>query len=154
MLLGWVITTVSSSATSPLWRDILLSRWQKPPPPLPCTRPIYAATEALIGGPSFLQLHVCVRHEGMRYDFVPLEPNRPSTALALLTGGGVDGVLRCRRVQPRAQPTRWVLLGHTSRRSEEMAAFAQQHCSVLTLSSNNCWTFARALLDYALDESH
>ena len=133
----------------PLWLALQLAPPAPAPPAAAGFVPVYAATEPLIGGPPFLALHVCVRHADLLIDFVPRRPTEVATGISLLSGGGVDGQIRCRPASVSAPSDRWRLLGYSARTSEEMEAYARRQPDMLSLRTNNCWTFARALIDYA-----
>eukprot|EP00966_Prymnesium_polylepis_P075340 1747455-Prymnesium_polylepis.2 len=111
---------------------------------------VYAATQPLIGGPPFLELHVCIRHGDLLVDFVPRRPTELGTAVGLLSGGDVDGQIRCRPAGKGADGDRWRLLGFSTRSNEDVEAFAREQRLALSLRSNNCWSFARAVVDYAI----
>ena len=114
-----------------LWRALLL------PASAPTSaggEPVYAALRPLVGGPAFLPLHVQIAHEGVVYDFLPAEPTAAATTSTLLVGGAVEGRIRCR---PTRAPRTWRLLGHTTRESADLRAFAERQDRALSLSANN-----------------
>ncbi|KAL1510143.1 hypothetical protein AB1Y20_006475 [Prymnesium parvum] len=134
----------------PLWLALPLSPAVTPlPPPAGAAYvPVYARTQPLIGGPSFLRLHVLVRHGLTTFEFIPARPRDPRAAAALLLGQAVDGRVRCAHVR-LAERGSWRLLGYSRRQSAEVEAFARRQPSRLSLLSNNCWTFARAVVEFA-----
>ena len=142
-----------TSPALPLWLALQLAPPALSAPAAPADRvPLYATTEPLIGGPAFLALHVCIRHGDLLIDFVPRRPTALETTAGLLSGGGVAGQIRCRPAGASVASERWRLLGYSARSTEEMEAYARRQSDVLSLRTNNCWTFARAVVDYAQSE--
>ena len=138
-----------------IWQAALL--WLAPAAsPLPTTPPteseIGAYFEPLVGGPRWLPLHVVVVADGMRFDFLPDAPQEPSTALALLTGGGTPGTVRCRPARPQSRGTRTVLLGTSAKSAADLEAFALSYPTSLSLGRNDCWSFACNLRRFACDD--
>ena len=130
-----------------MWGLLLRSLLMPPAPHLsPESRAIHVSFRPLIGGPAFLPIHVEMLHDGRVYDFLPQTPQDPTTAITLLSGGEVDGIVRCRPVRRM----RGRLIGHTKRSPEELQQFVAQHPLRLSLVSNSCWTFVAALADFAM----
>ena len=128
-----------------LWRALLLPA---APEAANAGTPVYAALRPLVGGPTFLPLHVQIRHEGVLFDFLPAEPTAAETTRTLLLAGAVEGNIRIRPTRARGP---WRLIGHTTRDQSELREFAQQQDSLLSLPANNCWTFAANVARFALD---
>ena len=135
--------------STPLWLTLQLSGPATAPYPLDGRVPVFAATQPLIGGPPFLELHVCIKHGDTLLDFVPRSPTEASTALRLLSGSGVDGLIRCRPAGADDASEAWRLLGYSRRSSEDMVVFARKRSRELALRTNNCWTFASSVVGYA-----
>jgi len=107
--------------------------------------------EPLVGGPRFLPLHVVVEHGEMEFDFLPVAPRAPSTALALLSGGATEGRIRCRPRTSRAAPR--ALVGMAIKEGVEISSYATELSMELRLQGNDCWTFAANLRDFACAEA-
>ena len=131
-----------------LWRELFLP---SSPPPATSNTPVYAGLRPLVGGPSFLPLHIEVAVGDTVYDFLPAEPTAMATTAALVTGQSVDGRIRLRSLKaPPAIPSpRWQLIAHTMKTSDELQSFAQEQPAALSLLSNNCFTFAARLVSFA-----
>ena len=143
-----------------LWRALLFaSPVPLAPPSAAAAVPLYAELQPLVGGPGWLPLHVALLHgdagrggEAVQLDFLPQHPTATATATALLTGGGVAGVVRCRkRSSPRRPARRAVLLGYTTKTADALARFAETRPPQLQLLRNDCWTFAAAVARHALE---
>jgi len=134
---------------SPLW---LLRTSLSPPsgPSAPDEKPLFIGLRPLVGGPSFLPLHVEVAAHDLVFDFLPENPTAGSTTAALALGQGVAGSIRVRPLRSECKPPRWRLIGYTSRPAEELSAHANSQPSELRLLDNNCWTFAASLTRYAV----
>jgi len=130
-----------------LWLAALLP----PPLPLPAVRGTAVAirTYPLIGMPSWspLRLHVAVACGDTVYDFVPDDATSPATLARLLSGKSVGATIRCR---PRRPTDRWRVVGSTTRTAGELGAWVDSYPGELDLGGNNCWTFASALVRFAL----
>ena len=136
-----------------LWQA-LLGASSVAPPRASNNVPVYATLRPLVGGPTWLPLHVQLACNGTIYDFLPESPTDALTTQTLLTGGACDGVIRIRRKSLDGERAAWRLLGYTTRESKELRSFAERQDSSLSLLSNNCFTFASMLAQYALvDES-
>ena len=121
-----------------LWRALLLPTATSPPANLEAATPVYATLRPLVGGPKFLPIHVQIAAHDEAYDFLPAEPTALSTTTTLLSGGAVDGLIRCRPVRTlgdRRVP--WRIIGYTNRASEQLRTFAQGCESQLSLPTNN-----------------
>lgn len=147
--------TISSFGATPmfmLWKALLLPAVAPPSTALDGSTAVYAALRPLVGGPKLLPLHVQIANEGTLFDFLPANPTAADTTASLLSGAAVDGKIRCRPVRSLGRDPTWRLIGHTSRASSELLAFAEQQPRSLSLVSNNCWTFASNLASFAVDE--
>ena len=131
---------------------LLLSPVVPPPPPTPDSRPVRAALRPLIGAPPFLKLHVVVEVGGRCFDKIPEEPKSLRGAVALLTGGSIEGRSRQRPADAEESRGGWVLLGYTTRSSPELDEFAATCPSELTLLRDDCWTHAARVARFALSE--
>ena len=126
-----------------LWRALLQPATAPPsasssvPSSVPSSTPVYAALRPLLGGPSFLPLHVQIAHEGTLYDFLPSNPLAPVTTASLLTGQAVEGSIRCRPVRSVGRDPTWRRIGYTARTSNDLLAFAEQQERSLSLTDNN-----------------
>ena len=124
----------------------------------------------LIGGPSFLPLHVQVLLEGIddsgdekgeQYllDFIPSNPSDPDTLSALMTGSYVPGKYRFRphptNLMKPAVDLADVPL-HTPVTPEDIENFIKTQRVDLHLLTNNCWSFAINFSLWVLrrDDSH
>lgn len=110
------------------------------------TRPVHLRTQPLVGGPSFLKLHVQVAVGETVYDFLPKDPTAMSTTVALFTGNSVAGTVRSRALSTPASPPRWRLLGATKMQQPAVDQFVEQQTTELNLLSNSCWSFASRLV--------
>ena len=119
-----------------------------PPPPNAGDTPIYGRLQPLVGGPAFLPLHVQIAYNGTRYDFLPLDPTAPTTTSALLRGGSVEGEIRIASVPEESLSSRWQLIGYSGRPAADLRDFAEAQPTALSLRSNNCFTFGRALTEF------
>ncbi|CAB9501930.1 expressed unknown protein [Seminavis robusta] len=120
--------------------------------------PIQLECCPLIGGPSWLPLHVQVaivlpveeRQEESKYkfDFVPQQATEPATLLRLLTLKAVPGELRC--FAPRDDMATLPLDHSPAQLLVQQAQEFQNNQADpnLHLLRNNCWTFAWRLLRY------
>ena len=142
-----------------LWQAMLL------PPPLqpphvtteasPCAAlPVRAELQPLVGGPTWLPLHVVVLVGEVQYDFLPSSPQSQKTIVGLLSGRAVPGRVRARSHALAGSKRKRVLLGHTSVSHEDLQAFARTRTSRLRLFENDCWTFASAISAYALTDGN
>lgn len=147
IVLEGMLLTMLSPGRLPLWLTIPLSSSSPHAEPSPGYVPVYANLQPLVGGPRFLCVHVCVLHNNTLLDFLPSRPSDFSVALHLLSGATVDGMVRCRPAQ--AERETWRLLGYSTRTSEEVIRFAREQPTLLSLRTNNCWTFARKIIDFA-----
>jgi hypothetical protein len=116
-----------------LWRALLLPAAAQPTPS--AGTPVYASLRPLVGGPAFLPLHVQIEHEGLTYDFLPVDATSMETTRALLSGGAVAGRIRCRNKE--SVPSRRRLVGFTTRDSEQLRTFAVAQDESLSLTLNN-----------------
>ena len=92
----------------------------------------------LIGGPSFLPIHVAVVvDEDHIWDFIPLEARSEATTRTLLTLKAVPGEVRYKSNGKRKRMTT------AATRAQQ---FARTYPKQLHLIGNNCWTFALLLL--------
>lgn len=94
-------------------------------------------TSPLIGGPSFLQVHVkVVVAEDHVFDFIPLNAEDPTTLKDLIRLRGVPGQIRY--LGKKTTPSPLV---------EKAVAFVENYSNTdLHLIKNNCWTFAVRML--------
>lgn len=115
------------------------------------SRTVAIRTYPLIGMPSWipLHLHVAICCGNIVFDFVPDEATSPLTLAQLLSGSAVTARIRQR---PRGSLDRWRVLGETSRTQCDLATWAAEYPAQLSLLDNNCWTFASALVCFALEE--
>lgn len=135
-----------------LWQALLFPGALLPPPQAgiePQQANVYARLRPLVGGPSLLRVHVAVACHERVYDFLPAQPSAVGTAAALLSGQEVEGRIRCRPLGRRFDST-WRCLGRTECSPEELREYAEQLPTRLSLTHNNCWTFAGAIAEFAL----
>jgi len=138
-----------------IWRALLLALSPAPDSPVRksgASTPLFATFEPLVGGPQWLPLHVVVEVDGEAFDFLPLEPTAPSTALSLASGGAAPGLVRCRTSLRRPSSTRSVAIGSTTKTAAALLQHARSHDTGLRLLQNDCWTFAASLRDFACAE--
>ena len=120
--------------------------------PHPSSGSLGLQVEPLIGGPSWLKLHVQVilEFEGTRrykFDFVPLNPTEPETLQKL--------------VQLQAVPAEWRFLASDKSPQgaledqfiQKAKLFCEKYDSQLHLISNNCWIFAFQLYRHLMETS-
>jgi len=106
---------------------------------IPITKNVYLETAPLIGGPSWLPVHVkVVLDEVNKYDFVPKDAMSPETVQRLLSLKPVAAEARAFRVDPG------------SFYSERASQFCKDYSKDLHLVTNNCWFFAIELLQFVL----
>ena len=137
---------------------------------IPITRDgsIRLQTAPLIGGPSWLPVHVkvlilpCTRKDNgvsedecSRFDYVPLNPTSKDTLRNLLLLRAVPAQARYRIRPPKdvASPTGEKILLNSlkyDRRNECAETFCANYDKELHLWSNNCWTFAFELITHVL----
>lgn len=110
---------------------------------------LIACFEPLVGGPSFLPLHVVIEHEasGSCFDFLPKDPLALETTLALVTGAAVPGKVRHRTAR---RSRRGVVLGATTKSVDAILNMARQQPSELRLLRNDCWSFAARVRDFCI----
>ena len=110
---------------------------------------LIACFEPLVGGPSFLPLHVVIEHEasGSCFDFLPEDPLALETTLALVTGAAVPGKVRHRTAR---RSRRGVVLGATTKSVDAILNMARQQPSELRLLRNDCWSFAARVRDFCI----
>lgn len=103
----------------------------------------------LIGGPSWLPLHVkVVVEDSHTWDFVPLNATSPSTLQSLLRLQSVPGEIRHYR------QGRDTTAAASSPRIQRAQAFVDAYTNRdLNLIQNNCWTFALMLYWHLLRET-
>lgn len=103
----------------------------------------------LIGGPSWLPLHVkVIVEQNHTWDFVPLNATSPQTLQSLLSLRSVPGVIRHRCSSGGHDVTS---LSPSIRRAQEFVdAYKNRD---LHLINNNCWTFALMLYWHLLQTS-
>ena len=95
----------------------------------------------LIGGPSFLPVHVkVVVDEDHMYDFVPINPTNPITIRRLMLLQSVPGEIRSRGLRHSTS-------SNCCRLVKTAEKFVSDYDDTnLHLLHNNCWTFAMQLL--------
>lgn len=117
---------------------------------------LFLQTAPLIGGPSWLPLHVKVvletdtksRH---KWDFVPLNATSSSTLQRLVTLQGVPAEIRYSMTQYEKKDTQDP--SHQLLEAHELIERAQSFCDTyperdLHIVQNNCWTFALRLAQH------
>ena len=123
---------------------------------------LYLRAAPLIGGPSWLPLHVqvVIESEDNRYkwDFVPLNATDPSTLGRLLSLQAVPGEIRCFYAKGTCEDEKQESLDRhelvsTIPKEEPLLLRAQEFCDSyedrnLHLVQNNCCTFAFQLYNY------
>jgi hypothetical protein len=121
-----------------LWQAILFPPLQPPQlasPPARLTA-VHAELQPLVGGPSWLPLHVVVDVGDVQYDFLPCSPVAQETTVKLLSGRAVPGIVRARARPASSTRRRRVLLGYSSSSQEDLQVFAKARTSSLRLFEN------------------
>jgi hypothetical protein len=110
---------------------------------------LYLARYPLVGGPSFLKLHIAIVHEGpaamTQFDFLPVNPTAAATAFRLLTLQSSPGELKERQLIYRPKNLQYI--GDTSASVEDLRAFTAEYDDQLHLLNNSCSSFADRLVD-------
>lgn len=109
----------------------------------------------LIGGPSWLPLHVaCVVEGNHVWDFIPHEATSQQTLRALLSLERVPGTIRYHHVHVDAcAATDSSSTESSSRNVRQAHTFVDNYTNRnLHLITNNCWTFALMLYWHLLTE--
>jgi len=121
---------------------------------------LYLQASPLIGGPSWLPLHVQVVIESdsdrYKWDFVPLDPTEPSTLGRLLFLQAVPGEIRSLSTKQISGDEQEQVLNKPESmipKTESLLLRAQEFCDSyqdrnLHLLYNNCWTFAFQLCSH------
>ena len=106
---------------------------------IPIAKNVCLETAPLIGGPSWLPVHVkVVLDEVNKFDFVPKNAMSPETVQRLLS------------LQPVAAEARAFRVDTGSLYSERATQFCKDYSKDLHLVTNNCWFFAMELLLFVL----
>jgi hypothetical protein len=113
---------------------------------IPGTKGIQLKTAPLVGGPSWLPVHVKVVIEDKHvFDFVPLNPTSPGTLQKLVSLQAVPAEARCSRMMIiRDEEDR------TPNHAQRGRDFCEHYTKDLHLATNNCWTFAFEIIAYML----
>lgn len=136
----------------------------------PSTLPFYLETSPLIGGPSWLPLHVKVMlkdstsDQVLVFDFIPVDATEPATLQSLLSLQHVPGQVRYNNKPSSLSSSSTNDPSSTFIQTTSLSAVpllvitAQEFCNDypntrLHLLENNCWTFALALLE-RLDQAY
>ena len=120
----------------------------------------------LIGGPSWLPLHVkVVINDKYGFDYVPLNPISSNTLKKLLTLQNVPAKARVlphiiiapndenNIVENQYTSSSSTVDNRTMKKYVERAEeFCRQYTKPLNLITNNCWLFAFEMVDYVLQE--
>ena len=116
---------------------------------IPVNREVSLQTAPLIGGPSWLPVHVKVVVQGDHiFDFVPLNPTSQDTLKSLVSLRPVPAEARIRRQsQPASSP------GQRSTICQRGVQFCEDYNKDLHLIRNNCWGFAYELVKHLSSES-
>ena len=108
------------------------------------TERIKLQTSPLIGGPSWLPVHVkVVIDENHAFDFVPLNPTSKDTLRKLVSLQAVPAEARILRSSNDERDNEYVYRART---------FCERYSKRLHLVSNNCWTFAFEIIQYIMKE--
>ena len=115
------------------------------------TNGITLRASPLIGGPSWLPVHVKVSIDGGDvFDYVPMNPTQPETLKRLLS---LQPVPAEARVLPSPSSDR---AENNNPRAARYAQRANDFCNTynkdLHLVYNNCWTFAFEMIRYVTEE--
>ena len=126
---------------------------------IPVANTVRLETAPLIGGPSWLPVHVKVVVDDVHvFDFVPRNATSPETLQKLLSFQSVPAEARSkRRVSPNNnEPSETSNGANTistnTLYSERASQFCQHYTKDLHLIENNCWTFALDLVRFILME--
>ena len=112
---------------------------------IPVTNNIRLQAAPLIGGPSWLPVHVKVLvGETNSFDFVPLDATSPTTLRKLIS---------LRRVPAEARVKTATTDCDQDLQTRRALEFCDAYSKDLHLISNNCWTFAYELIDFILREN-
>jgi hypothetical protein len=110
---------------------------------------LYVARYPLVGGPSFLKLHVAIVNESpaamTQFDFLPANPTAAATAFRLLTLQTSPGELRERELKYRPKNLQYI--SDTNASVEDLRAFTAEYDDQLHLLNNSCSSFADRLVD-------
>ncbi len=108
---------------------------------IPIANDIRLETAPLIGGPSWLPVHVkVVLDEVNKFDFVPKDATAPETLQKLLS------------LQPVAAEARSFRVDNGTLYSERASQFCDEYSKDLHLVTNNCWLFAIELVQFVLKD--
>jgi hypothetical protein len=119
-------------------------------PTIPITRGIQLKTAPLIGGPSWLPIHVkVVVGNSHTFDYVPLNATSPSTLKSLIGFHAVPAQARVQVLQSFDAPPPSSSIGddYSVERAKE---FCEDYSKDLHIVTNNCWTFAFELIKYII----
>eukprot|EP00953_Heterococcus_sp_UTEX-ZZ885_P038171 19597-Heterococcus_DN1.PRE.3 len=110
---------------------------------------LFLARYPLVGGPSFLKLHIAIVHESpaamTQFDFLPVNPTAAATAFRLLTLQNSPGELRERQLKYRPKNLKYI--SDTRASVEDLRVFTAEYDAQLHLLNNSCSTFADRLID-------
>jgi hypothetical protein len=110
---------------------------------------LFVARYPLVGGPSFLKLHIAIVHEHSgaltQFDFLPANPTAAATAFRLLKLQTSPGELRERRLRFKPKDLQYIC--ETNASVQELRAFTAAYDDQLHLLNNSCSSFADRLID-------
>jgi hypothetical protein len=111
---------------------------------IPVADSIRLETAPLIGGPSWLPLHVKVVVDDLNvFDYIPLNATSTETLQNLLS-------LQAVPAEPRSKISSNIVASETTVYSKRAIQFCEDYTKDLHLIENNCWTFAFDLVRFIL----
>eukprot|EP00747_Dinoflagellata_sp_TGD_P064260 gnl/TRDRNA2_/TRDRNA2_153821_c1_seq1.p1 gnl/TRDRNA2_/TRDRNA2_153821_c1~~gnl/TRDRNA2_/TRDRNA2_153821_c1_seq1.p1 ORF type:complete len:176 (-),score=10.45 gnl/TRDRNA2_/TRDRNA2_153821_c1_seq1:48-506(-) len=110
---------------------------------------VYTASLPLVGGPSWLRLHqATVLKVGSSWhiaDFLPCDPQAPSTVLPLLLGRGAVGELRLKEISKPPGGLQWRC--SSEKTLGDVKDFNTRFDRVLRLLTNDCQVYVDSIID-------